>query len=104
MRKEDGTFAKLPPNEVEMFEDYAILWTTDKQGNRRNGYKIDLDDVEILSQYRWSVDTDGYAKHRTRKMHRVIMGAKKVKSLTISIKTKQITEKVICASYRIQKT
>lgn len=77
MRNNDGTFAKKEQNEVEYFGEYAVIWTTDKEGNRKTPYKVDLDDVERLLKYRWSVGTGGYAKHRSLKMHRLIMNAQK---------------------------
>ena len=76
MRNKLGQFKERGKNEVTMHKDYAIVWTTNIHGNRNVGYKVDKEDLELILQHRWSVDTDGYAKHRSIKMHRLIIGAK----------------------------
>ena len=77
MRNEKGQFIKVGKNPVDYTSEYAIVWTTDKQGNRKIGYKIDIEDLDKVLKYRWSVNTDGYAKCQSLKMHRLIMNAEK---------------------------
>lgn len=77
MRDSQGRFKLGERNPVEYHEGYAVIWATDRNGNKKAPYKVDIEDVERLLEHRWSVATDGYAKHRTFKMHRVIMNAEK---------------------------
>ena len=77
MRTEKGTFKPHGKNEVEYVENYALVWVVDKQGQRKRAYKVDIEDLDLILTYRWSEATDGYAKSRTLKMHRVITGAQK---------------------------
>lgn len=70
------------PNEIIIHDDYAeiILY---KQGSDRNYHEyrramVDIEDVELVSGFRWYCDKDGYVKtlrNGTRlKLHRLIMG------------------------------
>lgn len=77
MRDKQGRFKKQGFNEVEYVDNYAIIWTTTKSGERNVGYKVDIEDLSHILQYRWSIDTCGYAKCQSLKMHRLIMKAKK---------------------------
>lgn len=81
MRNEKGQFKSYGKNPVECIGESAIIYAVDKNGNKKRGYIVDLEDVERLLEYRWSVDTTGYAKSRSLKMHRVIMNAKEGESV-----------------------
>ena len=37
MRNEKGQFIKVGKNPVDYTSEYAIVWTTNKQGNRKVG-------------------------------------------------------------------
>ncbi len=75
MRDAKGQFTKEVQNEIEFVSNYAIMWTVDNDRNRRVGYKIDTEDLPKLLSYRWSVGTDGYAKSRKIKLHRLLLNA-----------------------------
>ena len=76
MRDKNGRFKHKEKNEVMYEKDYAVIWTVDVKGNKNKGYKVDIVDLPLIENYRWSVSTDGYAKSRTLKMHRLILGTK----------------------------
>lgn len=77
MKKRDsnGRFKNVGKNPVDLYENYAIIWTTDKKGNKKDSFKVDLEDLDKVLKFRWSTSTDGYAKSKSFKMHRIILNA-----------------------------
>lgn len=63
-------------NEIIEYDDYAEIILYDKYGNEKARTKIDLDDVERCSKFRWGLtDRDKYVETRNPriKLHRFIM-------------------------------
>lgn len=66
------------PNEIIKYEDYAEVILYDKFNNEKARAIIDLDDMDLISQYKWSLDNSGYARTRSPisiSMHKLIMSA-----------------------------
>jgi len=59
---ESGTIRRTirDPNEIIMTPDYALICVYDKEFNVINCAKIDIEDVDKINKYRWSLVNDGY--------------------------------------------
>jgi hypothetical protein len=70
-------YTRNMPNKIIKFKDYALLECTDS--NYNNKYtKIDLDDVERVSKYKWTIDkSTNYVRTSSNgknfKLHRFIL-------------------------------
>jgi hypothetical protein len=68
------------PNEIRTYNDYAEVDTYDQYGNIIETYKIDLEDIKYLKDYKWRTVYKGKAKlpylvtSHTIYFHRLIMG------------------------------
>lgn len=61
-------------NNIIEYEDYAEVIMYNKAGEEVGRAIIDLDDVELVSKYKWYMDKDGYAQnHIVGKLHRFII-------------------------------
>jgi len=61
------------PNEIVVYENYAEIILYNQKCEEVARTKIDLDFVEEAKKYKWSLDGDGYAKTRTKKLHHFIL-------------------------------
>ncbi len=72
---------KHTQNKIVIHDDYAEIVITDRKGDEKARVKIDIDDIDKVKEYRWSLDNHGYivnGKMRFR-LHRFIMNAPKGK-------------------------
>ena len=66
------------PNDIILYDDYAEIIILDNKSNEVGRVKIDLDDVDRVSQYKWHI-SHGYACCNENKirLHRLIMDCPK---------------------------
>lgn len=66
-------------NEIITREDYAEIKLYDKMGNEKARALIDLEDIDLVKEYRWSLSTLNYVKHNKENLylHRLIMNCPK---------------------------
>lgn len=66
-------------NEIRTYEDYAILVLKNKYGEIVGESIVDIDDVDIISQYKWSLGNHGYVTSGAGKnqilLHRLLSHA-----------------------------
>lgn len=70
--------SKYDKNEVELYDNYALIYMYNFKHEKIAQAIVDLEDVEFLSNYKWSLGTHGYARTRlhSRKyidMHRLLL-------------------------------
>jgi hypothetical protein len=71
---------RVDPNEIVIKEDYAEMKLYDKYGNERNMTLIDIEDVPLISMYKWCYKEGyvmtGHTRTNDRKLlHRFIVNA-----------------------------
>lgn len=70
---------KTDPNKIIIYDDYALVELYDADCNIINYAMIDIEDVELISKYKWSYHK-GYATTKDKKtrkeigMHNLVMG------------------------------
>lgn len=66
-----------PKNEIEIIEDYAIIYFYDKIGRVKGEGKIDIEDIDRVQALKWYVASTGYAKNDKIKkgMHNFVLGS-----------------------------
>lgn len=65
---------KLDPNEIIKYEDYAEILLYNKEGNEIARTLIDLEDVDFVKQYKWSLLNTGYIyNNKAGTLHRFVM-------------------------------
>lgn len=71
---------KLNPNEVIIKDNYAELILRNARGEEVARTFIDIEDIEKVRKYKWSLHNKGYVrsfyKNKTIYLHRIIMDAK----------------------------
>lgn len=70
------------PNEIIKYETYAEVIILNKRYEEKARVKIDLDDIDLIKEYKWAIDGNGYAsysreKEKTVLMHRLITNCPK---------------------------
>lgn len=67
-------------NDIILRNDYAEMILRNKEGKEVARALIDIEDIDIVKQYKWSTQDQGYVrnfKHRqTKYLHRIVMNAK----------------------------
>lgn len=68
------TRTKYDPNKIIKLKDYAIVEIYDKNQNIVGRVKIDLEDIDLIRKYKWSLN-NGYAENGSTSilMHRLIL-------------------------------
>lgn len=64
------------PNEIRLHENYAEVVMYNSKNEEVAKSLIDLDDVDKINEYKWSLDGKGYVRTRGKKsisIHRIIM-------------------------------
>lgn len=68
------------PNEVRIKRTYAEIVLYDKECNEVGVSKIDLEDVEKVSKYKWFINVQGYVNNnKIGRLHRFLLNAPKDK-------------------------
>lgn len=76
---------KFDPNEIHILDDYAIVDLYDSKNNLNGFAYIDLEDVDLIKEYKWRKDTQGYVatsvigednKPHRLSMHRLLLQPK----------------------------
>ena len=65
------------PNEIVLYDDYAEVLLYNKHNEEVGRFKIDLEDIDIIKEHRWSLDSKGYVRTRGKmsiSIHKLIMG------------------------------
>ncbi len=66
------------PNDIILYEDRAEIILRNVKQKEVGRAIIDLDDVDRVRKYKWSLSSDGYADNSNRfRLHRFIMNAEK---------------------------
>lgn len=70
------------PNEIIEYEDYAEVIILNKRYEEKARVKIDKEDIDLIKEYKWTIDGNGYAsysrgKEKTVLMHRLITNCPK---------------------------
>lgn len=77
---DDSPYNKNDPNDIIEYSDYAEVILRDVYGYELARVKIDVDDIPLISQYKWSFHHSGYSIARINghkvQMHRLIINAK----------------------------
>lgn len=65
-------------NEIIKYDDYAEMKLYDKYGSYTASTIIDIDDVEIVSKYKWYLNSNGYIRctELNEYLHRFVLNAK----------------------------
>lgn len=64
----------IKPNEIKIYDNYAIIVLCDIKSNPIAETKIDIEDIDKIKNFRWCKDYNGYVKNSDQKyLHRVIM-------------------------------
>ncbi|MBP7209563.1 MAG: HNH endonuclease [Paludibacteraceae bacterium] len=70
-------------NEIIQHEDYAEIVLYDIKKNEKARTLIDLEDIDKISDYKWSTRPDGYViahvNGKTTRLHRFLMGESNLK-------------------------
>lgn len=64
------------PNEIILHKDYAEIVLYNKNNKETARTKIDLDDVEKCSKYKWHINYYGYAGTLNLRLHQFLLGKK----------------------------
>lgn len=70
--------SRKDPNEIIEYEDYAEIILYNNQGEEKSRALIDLDDIDLIKEYRWCMTTEKYVSStingvRDRRIHNLIM-------------------------------
>jgi hypothetical protein len=66
------------PNEIIKYNNYAEVIILNKRYEEKARVKIDFDDIDLIKEYKWTIDGNGYVscnrkKEKTVLMHRLII-------------------------------
>lgn len=65
-------------NKIEIFDDHAEVIIKDKDGYEKCRAIIDMDDISMVKEYKWCLNSQGYAfssdDNKNILLHRLIMG------------------------------
>ena len=69
----------MSKNEIVTYDDYAEIILYDRQGNEKCRAIIDLDDIEKIKNYKWSLKGNGYIAtgHNGLLLHKLITNTNK---------------------------
>lgn len=71
------TRTKYDPNEFIKENNIIKIYLYDKNGNKINEAIIDVDKYDLVKNYKWCIDCNGYVKNSGQEyLHRLIIGAK----------------------------
>ena len=64
------------PNEIKEKDNYALIFLYNRGGKKVAETKIDKGDIELVKEYKWSLNSEGYVINNTNKifLHRLILG------------------------------
>ena len=68
--------SRFDKNEIIEYEDYAEVVLYDKNNKEKARALIDLEDVDLIKNYKWSITQKGYVYCSTQsiRLHRLILG------------------------------
>ena len=76
---DSSSYNQNDKNEIKLYEDYAMLILKNKRGEIVGESIIDLDDVDLISQYKWTLGNHGYVTSGSGKnqilLHRLLSNA-----------------------------
>lgn len=76
-----GVGRRVKPNEVVKYDAYAEIIMVDASGVENGRAIVDLDDLERVNKYRWSINMYGYVvgkiNNKSIRLHRFIMNPDK---------------------------
>lgn len=65
---------KYDSNEIKILEDYAVIILYNSKSEPISETMIDIEDIELVKNYKWCVDKNGYVKNSKQEyLHRVLM-------------------------------
>lgn len=76
---DDSSYNQNDKNDIEFYKDYALLILRNKHGEITGKSIIDIDDIEIVKQYKWTLGNHGYVTSGAGKnqilLHRLLSNA-----------------------------
>lgn len=76
---------KFDPNEIVKYDDYAEVVLYDKQHNETKRSRIDIEDIELVSKYKWNYSNHGYCYNNKNGifLHNLILNRYPSKETTV---------------------
>lgn len=76
---DNSSYNQKDKNDIKVYKDYALLILKNKYGEITGKSIIDLDDIEIVKQYKWTLGNHGYVTSGAGKnqilLHRLLSNA-----------------------------